>query len=127
VRVAVRSPVEADGQRRVDGVRLFAGDRVLLVGQPDPADNGEYEVRAGAWTRPAPAVRHGAVLTVSAGSMEGTSWRYDAAAGWVQTGAPQPADGSPTGNVAIPAGGLPVLADIDCLVVQLVAEVVDDA
>ena len=127
VRVAVTSPVEPDGQRRVDGVRLFAGDRVLLLGQQVPADNGEYQVQAGEWTRPAQAVRHGAVLTVSAGSLEGTSWRYDAAAGWVQTGAPQPPDGSPTGNVAIPAGGLPVLADADCLVVQLVAEVVDDA
>ena len=31
VRVAVTSPVDADGQRRVDGVRLFAGDRVLLA------------------------------------------------------------------------------------------------
>jgi hypothetical protein len=119
--------VDAAGQRRVDGVRLFAGDRVLLLGQQDPADNGEYLVAAGAWTRPEPAVAHGAVLTVGAGSLAGTSWRYDAAAGWLQTGAAQPADGSPTGSVAIPAGGLPVLADADCLVVQLVAEVVDDA
>ena len=127
VRVAVTRQVDAAGQRRVDGVRLFAGDRVLLLGQQDPADNGEYLVAAGAWTRPEPAVAHGAVLTVGAGSLAGTSWRYDAAAGWLQTGAAQPADGSPTGSVAIPAGGLPVLADADCLVVQLVAEVVDDA
>lgn len=127
VRVAVTSQVVADGQRRLDGVRLFAGDRVLLAGQEDPADNGEYQVQAGAWTRPAQAPRNGALLTVSAGSLAGTSWRYDAGAGWVRTGTPQPPDGAPAGHVAIPAGGLPVLADADCLVVQLVVEEVDDA
>ena len=67
------------------------------------------------------------MLTVSAGSLEGTSWRYDAAAGWVRPAHRSHPTASPTGNVAIPAGGLPVLADADCLVVQLVAEVVDDA
>jgi hypothetical protein len=127
VRVAVTSPVVADGQRRVDGVRLLAGDRVLLAGQHDPAGNGEYQVQAGAWTRPTQAPLHGAVLTVTAGSLAGTSWRYDAAAGWARTGTPQPPDGSPTGSVVIPAGGLPVLADADCLVVQLVTEELDDA
>ena len=128
VRVAVTSPVVADGQRRVDGARFFAGDRVLLTGQRDPALNGEYQVQAGPWTRPAQAPRHGAVLTVTDGSLAGTTWRYDATAGWVRTGTPQPPDGSPTGSVAIPAGGLPVLADASCLVVQLVMEEgVDDA
>jgi len=127
VHVAATSLVVAAGQRRVDGVRLSAGDRVLLVGQQDPGDNGEYQVQAGAWTRPAQIPRPGAVLTVTDGSLAGSSWRYDAGAGWLRTGAPQPPDGAPTGSVAIPAGGLPVLADADCLVVQVALEEVDDA
>jgi hypothetical protein len=127
VRVAVTGPVVAEGQRRLDEVRLFAGDRVLLVGQGDPADNGEYEVQAGPWTRTAPPPPHGGVLTVGGGSLAGTSWRYDAAAGWVRTGAPQPPDRQPTGYVPVPAGGVPVLADADCLVARLVAQEVEDA
>jgi hypothetical protein len=127
VRIAVTTPVVAEGQRRVDGVRLVAGDRVLLIGQQDPTNNGEYRVEVGAWTRPAQPLRHGTAMTVTAGSLAGSSWWYDAARGWVRTGAPQPPEGAPTGSVIIPAGGLPVLAEADCLVVRLVPEEVPDA
>lgn len=127
VRVAATGRVETGGQRRLDGVRLFAGDRVLLVGRPDRADDGVYLVQPGPWTRPTQATPRDSVLTVSEGSHAGTTWRFAGEAGWVRTGAPQPPDGAPTGRVTIPAGGVPVLADADCLVVRLAPGGVDDA
>ena len=36
----------------VDGITLVDGDRVLLIAQTDPIENGPWTVRAGAWERP---------------------------------------------------------------------------
>ena len=37
----------------IDGVQLVDGDRVLLLGQTDPVENGLWVAHIGAWTRPA--------------------------------------------------------------------------
>jgi hypothetical protein len=36
----------------LDGVQTVAGDRVLLIGQKNPLQNGIWVVQTGAWTRP---------------------------------------------------------------------------
>lgn len=39
------SPPKIPGNRRIDGVRLVAGDRVLVKDQSNPKENGIYEVK----------------------------------------------------------------------------------
>lgn len=53
VRVAAISDVDiaTGGLLTIDGVTLDAGDRVLLVGQTDPVENGVYIAAVGAWSR----------------------------------------------------------------------------
>ncbi len=41
------------GLQTIDGVTLVDSDRVLLVNQTDPIENGLWLAHAGAWTRPA--------------------------------------------------------------------------
>lgn len=51
VRAASTSNLDLTGLETVDGVTLVAGDRVLVMGQTAPQDNGIYIVAAGAWSR----------------------------------------------------------------------------
>lgn len=51
VRVVAVGNVSLTGLQTVDGVTLVAGDRVLLVGQTAPAENGIYVAASGAWAR----------------------------------------------------------------------------
>lgn len=55
VRAATTADVTLSGTQTVDGVALVAGDDVLVKDQTAGADNGVYEVAAGAWTRRADA------------------------------------------------------------------------
>ena len=47
------SNVALTGLQTIDGVTLVANDRVLLIGQTDPVENGLWLAQAGSWTRPA--------------------------------------------------------------------------
>ena len=67
------------GLLTIDGVALNTNDRVLLVGQTNPVQNGLWLAQTGAWTRPAdfatgteagPAY----VLIISGTVNEGSSW-----------------------------------------------------
>ena len=40
------------GLQTIDGVTLVDSDRVLLVGQTNPIENGLWVAQAGNWTRP---------------------------------------------------------------------------
>jgi phage-related tail fiber protein len=51
VRAATTANITLSGTQTVDGVALIAGDRVLAKDQTAQADNGFYDVAAGAWTR----------------------------------------------------------------------------
>lgn len=46
------SNVTLSGSQSVDGVTLNADNRVLLIGQTDPVQNGIWVVQSGAWVRP---------------------------------------------------------------------------
>lgn len=58
--LAASNIASLSGTTTVDGVALVAGDRVLLIGQSDPTQNGVWVVQANTWTRPndfAPGLR----------------------------------------------------------------------
>jgi len=83
VRVATTANISLSGTQTIDGVAVIAGDRVLVKNQSTGADNGIYDVAAGAWSRAADA---NASSEVTAGLFvfvaEGTS---NADTGWVLT------------------------------------------
>lgn len=83
VRVATTANISLSGTQTIDGVAVIAGDRVLVKNQSTGADNGIYDVAAGAWSRAADA---NASAEVTAGLFvfvaEGTS---NADTGWVLT------------------------------------------
>ena len=58
-----------------DGVTLAANDRVLLMGQTAPAENGLWLAQTGAWTRPtdydAAGEAEGAAVFVLEGTLNG--------------------------------------------------------
>jgi hypothetical protein len=51
VRAASTTNLDLTGLETVDGVSLIAGDRILVMGQTAPEQNGIYVVAAGAWAR----------------------------------------------------------------------------
>ena len=61
VRAMASGPVTLSGTQTIDGVTLVDGDRVLLTGQSNPAENGIYVVHAGAWQRAADATTNESV------------------------------------------------------------------
>lgn len=79
VRVVAQSNVALTGLQTIDGVTLGAGDRVLLVAQTDPIQNGVYVAAAGAWTRSTaedePTEMKGAFWLVNEGTLgQQTQW-----------------------------------------------------
>ena len=79
VQAASTNIISLSGPQTIDGVLLVATDRVLLVGQADPVDNGLWVVQAGAWTRPLdfispPEVGRAYVLVLDGNTLGGTSW-----------------------------------------------------
>ncbi len=67
------------GLPTIDGVSPTAGQRVLLTGQTAPAENGLWEVAAGAWTRPSDfatgSSAEGAFVCITAGTTyEASCW-----------------------------------------------------
>jgi hypothetical protein len=131
-RVVMTTAVTPSGQPRLSGVRLFAGDRVLLTGQADARENGGYVVAVGAWTRAADSTLvtglSGAATRILEGVDADSTWWLATSAPievgvteqvWVRTSQPQPPSSSQTGDIQVPAGGVPVLAEHDCLQVRL--------
>lgn len=51
VRAVSTTNITLSGTQTVDSVALVDGERVLVAGQTDPAENGIYVVAAGAWAR----------------------------------------------------------------------------
>ena len=51
VRAATTANITLSGTQTIDGIALVAGDRVLVKDQTTGADNGIYDVAAGAWSR----------------------------------------------------------------------------
>lgn len=82
VKVLADSNLTLSGTQTVDGVALADGDRILLINQTTPAENGIWIVRTGSWERP---VDFAAGLS-AAGSFcfveQGTNY---ADSGWVCT------------------------------------------
>jgi hypothetical protein len=80
VRAAAASNITLSGTQTVDGVSLNVGDRVLVMGQTNAANNGIYVVAAGAWAYSADAstsadVTSGLFTFVSEGTtLAGTGW-----------------------------------------------------
>jgi len=70
------------GLLTVDGVVLVAADRVLVIEQADPVDNGIYAAAVGAWVRttdfdgtPANEVQGGSTTLITEGTtLAGTQW-----------------------------------------------------
>jgi hypothetical protein len=50
---SVRGNITLSGSQTVDGVATSAGNRVLVLAQTDPINNGVYVAAAGAWSRAA--------------------------------------------------------------------------
>jgi len=68
-------PTPLMGLITIDGYVLQAGDRVLLLGQLLPEQNGLYVAAAGGWSRTADPIVTGLTVNVSAGaSQAGTTW-----------------------------------------------------
>jgi hypothetical protein len=51
--VVATSNLALSGLQTVDGYTLLVGDRILLVGQSTPSQNGPWIAASGAWARPA--------------------------------------------------------------------------
>lgn len=63
------------GLQTIDGVSLVTGDKVLLVSETSPANNGPWIVSTGAWTRTPTSLLVGTYLTVAEGDRyTGTQW-----------------------------------------------------
>lgn len=81
VRVATSTNVVLSGLQTIDGVRLTAGDRVLVKNQAVAKDNGLYLVSATAWPRAADAdsnaeVTPGLIVPVEQGAvLADTIWQ----------------------------------------------------
>lgn len=63
----------------IDGVLLVDGNRVLLTAQTNPIQNGIWEARAGAWTRPSDfntgdVAGQAYILILQGNTYAGTSW-----------------------------------------------------
>lgn len=75
VRAATTANITLSAAQTIDGIALVSGDRVLVKNQTAQAENGIYEVAAGAWTRPADADSAskiaGALVNVDSGTANG--------------------------------------------------------
>lgn len=77
--VASTTDITLSTLQTIDGVLLVANDRVLLVGQTDPVENGLWLAQSGAWTRPTDfangdTAEEAYVLVTSGDTYAGASW-----------------------------------------------------
>jgi hypothetical protein len=84
--VAISNVGSLSGLQVIDSYTLLANDRVLLVGQSNPINNGLWVAAAGAWTRPSDSANNAVLsiytfVTVIYGTIQtGSSWYLTAAA-----------------------------------------------
>lgn len=108
VRVATTANVALAGLRTIDGVRLAAGDRVLVKNQSSPIDNGIWKAGPAAWTR-APDFEHprdvvgGAIVAVDQGSANAGSHWTVVGKGAIAIGAVPISFTPASGNMTLPA------------------------
>jgi len=79
VRVKTMTQTTLSGLTAVNGYTPSSGDRILVVAQTNPAENGIYAAASGAWTRTADAsqgtLSAGSLVTVEQGSSDAdTVW-----------------------------------------------------
>lgn len=78
VRVLANTNQTLSGLPTVDGITLTAGQRILLVNQTDPTQNGPYVVASGSWVRASDELTPGAFWYVEEGTSFGkTQWRIE--------------------------------------------------
>jgi hypothetical protein len=77
-RVGTTANILLSGLQTIDGIALADGDRVLVKNQTNPAENGIYLVRSGAWVRtsdlPVGLTDPNVFLWVSEGGQADTAW-----------------------------------------------------
>ena len=78
-RTIATSNVTLSGLQTIGGVALAVGDRVLVTGQTNAAQNGPYTVSAGAWSRgvdfdSASDVQYGSRFAITDGTGAGQVW-----------------------------------------------------
>jgi hypothetical protein len=84
--VAISNVGSLSGLQVIDSYTLLANDRVLLVGQSNPINNGLWVAAAGAWTRPSDSANNAVLsiytfVTVIYGTIQaGSAWYLTAAA-----------------------------------------------
>lgn len=59
--------VALSGEQTIDTISVVAGNRVLVIGQDNAAENGVYVVALGAWSRTADVLVTGLCVTVASG------------------------------------------------------------
>lgn len=79
-RTVATANVTLSGLQTIGGVALAVGDRVLVTGQANAAQNGPYTVSSGAWSRgidfdTASDVQYGSRFAITDGTAAGQSWR----------------------------------------------------
>jgi hypothetical protein len=90
--IAIKAPVVVvsttnltlSGQQTVDGVALVEGDRILVAGQTNGADNGIYSVSTGTWQRTrdfdgARDATYGTVVGMQEGTYQSCTWQLQTA------------------------------------------------
>lgn len=79
VEAATTANITLSGTQTVDGISLSVGNRVLVKNQSTGADNGIYDVAAGAWTRSSDYntsldAEHGMVVFIQGGTINGNKY-----------------------------------------------------
>ncbi len=72
VRVRTTANITLSGAQTIDGVSVIAGDRVLVMNQTLPTENGIYICAAGAWSRSTDADTGAELLQATVATQEGT-------------------------------------------------------
>lgn len=72
VRVRTTGNITLSGTQTIDGVAVIATDRVLVMDQTDPKENGIYVCSAGAWSRSTDADTGAELLQATVATQEGT-------------------------------------------------------
>lgn len=72
VRVRTTANITLSGTQTIDGIAVIANDRVLVMNQTDPKENGIYVCAAGAWSRSTDADTGSELLSATVATQEGT-------------------------------------------------------
>lgn len=72
VRVRTTGNITLSGTQTIDGIAVIANDRVLVMDQTDPKENGIYVCSAGAWSRSTDADTGAELLQATVATQEGT-------------------------------------------------------